>query len=147
MAIKDVAERTGLGIGTVRMWEQRYGFPSPRRTASGYRRYTAGDVEVLRRAVALKETGLAIPAALERARDSVGGETDRPSIYGAVLAAERMPIRPRKLRKRTLIAMSGSRLLRRLPGGALLPPGRVPLPPAGRALGRGLRVRRLRRGA
>lgn len=106
LAIKDVAERTGLGAGTVRMWEQRYGFPTPRRTPAGYRRYSSEDVEVLRRAVALKAGGLSIPAALARAREATVGATDRPSIYGAVLAAERMPIRPRKLRKRTLLAMS-----------------------------------------
>ena len=39
LSIREVAEQTGLAPGTIRMWEQRYGFPSPRRTASGYRRY------------------------------------------------------------------------------------------------------------
>ena len=35
LAIKEVAERTGIAAGTIRMWEQRYGFPEPARTPSG----------------------------------------------------------------------------------------------------------------
>ena len=49
LAIKDIAAQTGIAAGTIRMWEQRYGFPSPERTASGYRRYCEQDVEALRR--------------------------------------------------------------------------------------------------
>ena len=29
LAIKDIAEQTGIAAGTIRMWEQRYGFPLP----------------------------------------------------------------------------------------------------------------------
>src|SRR3954469_12295594 len=68
LAIKDVAERTGLAPGTIRMWEQRYGVPEPQRTGSGYRIYTVEDVELLRRAVAFRSRGLSVPAALDRAR-------------------------------------------------------------------------------
>ncbi len=87
MPIKDVAERTGIAAATIRMWEQRYGFPEPARTASGYRMYTDEDVEALRRVSTFRESGLSVPAALERAR-SVSGATDRPSIYGAITAQE-----------------------------------------------------------
>ena len=31
LAIKDIAEQTGIAAGTIRMWEQRYGFPKPER--------------------------------------------------------------------------------------------------------------------
>jgi DICT domain-containing protein len=104
LAIKDVAERTGLAAGTIRMWEQRYGFPVPERAASGYRVYKPEDVEMLRRAIGFRERGLSVPAALERAR-SLGGATDRPSIYGAIVSAD-SPVAPKVLRKRTLIAIS-----------------------------------------
>ena len=103
LAIKDVAERTGLAAGTIRMWEQRYGFPTPERAASGYRVYRQEDVDLLRRAVAFRERGLSVPAALERARSM--GETDRPSIYGAIVSGD-SPVAPRVLRKQTLIAIS-----------------------------------------
>ena len=102
LAIREVAEQTGLAAGTIRMWEQRYGFPEPQRTPAGYRLYSEDDVETLRRVVTLRETGLSVPAALERARASATPVTDRPTIFGAVPSSGRTRI----LRKKTLIAMS-----------------------------------------
>jgi DICT domain-containing protein len=104
LAIKDVAERTGIAAGTIRMWEQRYGFPVPGRTASGYRRYTEDDVETLRKVLALRGRGLSVPAAISRAQDA-GGPSDHPSIYAAV-AAQDVGARPRVLKKSTLVALS-----------------------------------------
>src|SRR5689334_17732088 len=57
LAIGELAEQTGLAAGTIRMWESRYGFPNPARNPSGYRIYTADDVETLRRVLRLRETG------------------------------------------------------------------------------------------
>jgi DICT domain-containing protein len=104
LAIKDVAERTGIAAGTNRMWEQRYGFPVPGRTASGYRRYTEDDVEALRKVLALRHRGLSVPAAISRAQDT-GGPSDHPSIYAAV-AAHDVGARPLVLKKSTLVALS-----------------------------------------
>ena len=104
LGISDVAERTGVAAGTIRVWEQRYGFPEPARTPSGYRVYQPEDVEILRRAVAYRDRGLSVPAALERAR-AASGPTDRPSLYGAIVAAGE-PVRPQRLRKSTLFAIS-----------------------------------------
>ena len=52
--------RTGIAAATIRMWEQRYGFPEPERTASGYRMYSEQDVDALRRVSTLRDTGLPI---------------------------------------------------------------------------------------
>jgi DICT domain-containing protein len=104
LAIKDVAERTGIAAGTIRMWEQRYGFPEPERTTAGYRVYSDEDVEALRRVVAYRERGLSVPAAVDRAR-SRALATDRPSLYG-VLAAGDAPLSAQVLTKRTLIEIS-----------------------------------------
>lgn len=104
LAIRDVAARTGLAAGTIRIWEQRYGFPAPERTASGYRVYTEADVDALRRVIAYRERGLSVPAALERAR-SAGTPTDRPSIFGAIVGDD-APVHSQVLRKRTLFAIS-----------------------------------------
>jgi MerR family transcriptional regulator, light-induced transcriptional regulator len=104
LAIKDVAERTGIAAGTIRMWEQRYGFPVPGRNASGYRRYTQDDVEALRKVLALRHRGLSVPAAISRAQDA-GGPSDHPSIYAAV-AAQDLSARPQVLKKSTLVALS-----------------------------------------
>jgi MerR family transcriptional regulator, light-induced transcriptional regulator len=104
LSIREVAEQTGLAPGTIRMWEQRHGFPSPRRTASGYRRYDPDDVETLRRARAHRQRGLSVGAALERARET-GGASDHPSIYAAVAGTDH-GARPQVLRKSTLVALS-----------------------------------------
>ncbi|WP_372787808.1 DICT sensory domain-containing protein [Paraconexibacter sp.] len=104
LGIKDVAERTGIAAGTIRMWEQRYGFPVPQRTETGYRRYGDEDVEALRRVLALRHRGLSVPAAIARAQES-GGPDDRPSIYAAVASTDH-GARPQTLRKSTLVALS-----------------------------------------
>jgi MerR family transcriptional regulator, light-induced transcriptional regulator len=104
LSIREVAEQTGLAPGTIRMWEQRHGFPAPRRTASGSRRYAADDVETLRRARAHRQRGLSVSAALDRARET-GGASDHPSIYAAVAVTDH-GARPQVLRKSTLIALS-----------------------------------------
>jgi DICT domain-containing protein len=104
LAIKAVAERTGIAAATIRMWEQRFGFPEPDRTPAGYRVYTEADVAALKRVLVLRERGLSVPAALERAR-AAGGASDRPSIYGAIASGEDA-LPARRLRKSTLIAIS-----------------------------------------
>ena len=104
LSIKEVAEQTGVAAGTIRMWEQRYGFPEPARTGAGYRVYAADDVEALRRVLAYRHRGLSVPAAIERARET-GGPSDRPSIYAAVAAADHGG-RPQVLKKSTLVALS-----------------------------------------
>ncbi len=104
LAIKDVAERTGIAAGTIRMWEQRYGFPEPERTSAGYRLYGEDDVEALRRVLALRERGLSVPAAVARVRGA-DIATDRPSLFGA-LAGGDQPVGSQVLSKRTLLAIS-----------------------------------------
>ena len=104
LPIKEVAEQSGIASGTLRMWEQRYGFPKPQRTSNGYRSYSAEDVETLRRVQAYRHRGLSIASAIERAIED-GSHSDRPSLYAAVAASGR-DIRPQILRKSTLIALS-----------------------------------------
>jgi DICT domain-containing protein len=104
LGISEVAAQTGVAAGTIRMWEQRYGFPRPERTPSGYRVYHPEDVEALRRVQALRDRGLSVGAAVERAREA-GGLSDRPSIYAAVAATDH-GASPHVLRKSTLIALS-----------------------------------------
>ncbi len=104
LQIRQVAELTGIAAATIRMWEQRYGFPEPARTASGYRMYTDEDVDALRRVSTLRDAGLSVPAALERAR-AASGTTDRPSIFGAIAGGDE-PVPARRLRKSTLLGIS-----------------------------------------
>ncbi|MDB5352576.1 MAG: regulatory protein MerR [Planctomycetota bacterium] len=46
-SIAAVSKLTGIGCHTLRVWERRYGFPVPRRSPSGHRRYAADHVQVL----------------------------------------------------------------------------------------------------
>ncbi len=101
LAIREVAEQTGLTAGTIRAWETRYGFPAPERTASGYRVYGPDDVEVLRRVAALRRDGVSVAAALEKAK-ARPPQTSVASFFGAVPHDGRA----RVLRKSTLIALS-----------------------------------------
>src|SRR4051794_38759264 len=115
LSIKEVSERTGVAAGTLRMWEQRYGFPVPERTASGYRRYRGEIVDALRRVVQLREGGLSMAAAIERAQEGRELPTDRPSIYAAVASAREVPRQRRRKRP-------PARLGRAIKDEALRPP-------------------------
>src|SRR5690349_17468267 len=98
LPIRDVARRTGLAAGTIRMWEQRYGFPEPHRTASGYRLYSEEEVETLSHAVELRRNGMSVPAALESAR------AQRRPAHASIFGSVPHEGRSKRLRKRTLVA-------------------------------------------
>lgn len=46
-SIAGVSKLSGVSCHTLRVWERRYGFPSPRRTLKGHRRYDRAQVQVL----------------------------------------------------------------------------------------------------
>lgn len=48
LSIADVERDTGLGKDTLRVWERRYGFPTPGRDAHGERRYDEAQLQRLR---------------------------------------------------------------------------------------------------
>ena len=47
--IASVSKLTGISCHSLRVWERRYGFPVPRRSASGHRRFSREQVRLLRR--------------------------------------------------------------------------------------------------
>ena len=103
LTIREVAARTGVNAATLRMWEQRYGFPEPARLESGHRRYSDEDVERVRHVARDRAAGLSVPAAIERALSAV--TEGEPSIYAGV-RRRRPDLVPYLLPKRTLIALS-----------------------------------------
>lgn len=46
-SIRELTRTTGLSADVLRVWERRYGFPTPRRDSSGARSYAHADVEKL----------------------------------------------------------------------------------------------------
>src|SRR4051812_24320989 len=96
LSIGDMAARTGVPEGTLRMWERRHGFPTPRRLPSGHRRYGERDVELVLRVAAARAAGVALEAGIAAATR----EIDAPagSIYAA-LRRLRPELEPRTLTK------------------------------------------------
>lgn len=103
LRMRDVVERTGIGEATLRAWEERYGVPTPIRLPSGHRRYRASDVELLRRVLRLRDAGVGVREAIERA--SAGSESELKSIFAGV-HRERPDLPVNVLPKRALIAIS-----------------------------------------
>ena len=61
LTIGQLAERTGVQTGTLRMWEQRHGFPRAERLPSGHRRYAEAEVERVLEVVRARDAGLSLP--------------------------------------------------------------------------------------
>lgn len=57
LSIAEVERDTGLGKDTLRVWERRYGFPTPARDGQGQRLYTQTDVDRLRQIASLLRAG------------------------------------------------------------------------------------------
>jgi methanogenic corrinoid protein MtbC1/predicted DNA-binding transcriptional regulator AlpA len=74
--IKAVVKQTGLNPATIRAWERRYGFPSPRRTEGGHRQYSQRDIDTLNWLIARQDEGMSISHAIELWRSYVekGGD-------------------------------------------------------------------------
>jgi DICT domain-containing protein len=103
LGIGEVVQRTGIAEATLRMWERRYGFPAPERLASGHRRYTEPQIELIRTVAAKRAAGLALPVAIEQAQ-SERGQPPR-SVYAA-LRRRRPDLEPRVLLKPMMLALS-----------------------------------------
>jgi DNA-binding transcriptional MerR regulator len=63
--VKAVAHQTGVAAATLRAWERRYGVPTPPRTDSGYRLYSARDVAMVRWLKSQIENGMSISQAVQ----------------------------------------------------------------------------------
>ena len=103
LSIGEVAKRTGVAEGTLRMWESRYGFPMPQRTESGRRRYSERDVELVRRVVADRAAGISLAVAVQRTVRDVA--IPARSLYAA-LRRRRPELAPCTLRQGVMVALS-----------------------------------------
>lgn len=95
LSIAAVERDTGLPKETLRVWERRYGFPSPLRNASGERIYPAEQVEKLRLLRRLLDNsyrpGKVVPLAkseLLSLIEAVGGARAQPRLREDSTAAE-----------------------------------------------------------
>lgn len=99
-----LAQRTGVTPNVLRTWENRFGFPTGRRTTSGHRRFTDADVLLVQEVLEARERGvplnLAVDGVLQRSRQQHG-----ESVH-ATLIREFPDLRPQRLAKATLLAAS-----------------------------------------
>ena len=103
MSISDLAERTDVPPATLRSWEARYGFPVPRRLAGGHRRYDDRDVTTVEEIVRLRDSGLSLQSAVDRARARAG--EPETSVF-AGLRRRHPDLQPQVVRKTTLLALT-----------------------------------------
>jgi MerR family transcriptional regulator, light-induced transcriptional regulator len=99
--IGELAARTGVAEGTLRMWERRHGFPVPERLPSGHRRYRARDVELVSHVARDRAAGLSVGAAIARVRSA-----DVPTSIFAGIRRRRPDLQPVVLRKPVLLALT-----------------------------------------
>ncbi|WP_408898048.1 DICT sensory domain-containing protein [Nocardioides sp. R1-1] len=103
LTIGDLARRAGVSTAVLRMWESRHGFPEARRLASGHRRYTQADVDLVRQVLRRKAAGTRLDVAIAEVAASAAPAS--PSIFAEL--RRRHPTLPvHRLRKSTLIALS-----------------------------------------
>ncbi|MBW6509064.1 MAG: MerR family transcriptional regulator [Desulfuromonadales bacterium] len=48
LTIQQLSQELGIGVDTLRVWERRFGFPTPERDARGHRRYAPAQIDHLR---------------------------------------------------------------------------------------------------
>lgn len=103
LTIGQVAQRTNVSVPTLRMWEERHGFPRPERLESGHRRYPERDCETVLEVLRLRASGLSLEAAIARALSDA--EPVQTSLFAA-LRSRRPELAPWLVRKRALVAIS-----------------------------------------
>jgi MerR family transcriptional regulator, light-induced transcriptional regulator len=103
LSTAQLAARTGVPAGTLRMWESRYGFPAPARLPGGHRRYSEQDVAAVSDVVRLREQGLSLTAAVERTRRQ---ELSPVNSVFAGLRRRRPEVAPSTLSKRIVLELT-----------------------------------------
>ncbi len=104
LTIGELARRTGVNVGTLRMWEARHGFPRGRRLPSGHRRYDEPTVDLVQQVLRRREAGARLEAAIQGAVAAASAARP-PSVY-AELTRGHPTLLPHRLRKSTLLALT-----------------------------------------
>lgn len=67
-SLKEVVDQTGVSQYLLRVWEQRYNWPSPKRRRNGYRAYMQSDIDDIKRVFALVQSGKKIGSLIANGR-------------------------------------------------------------------------------
>jgi DNA-binding transcriptional MerR regulator len=106
--IDETAEKTGVSAATMRVWEQRYGWPKPERNESGYRLYSENQISDLARLKALLDNGFSLRDVIMDGAPRWPSERvdrpERPRFEVADLPEPRTPL-AKKVRDRLIEAL------------------------------------------
>jgi DICT domain-containing protein len=106
LTIGQLAERTGVPAGTLRMWERRHGFPAPERLPSRHRRYPDSTIEAVRRVANERAAGMSLTGAIARVKRTTDAAAPAvPSVF-ATLRRRRPELEPQTLRTPFLLALT-----------------------------------------
>jgi MerR family transcriptional regulator, light-induced transcriptional regulator len=103
LSIGELAQRTGMPAATLRSWEDRHGFPRPRRLAGGHRRYQDSDIALIGEVLRLRASGMSLQAAIGQA--AARAADTEPSVF-AGLRRRHPALAPQELRKATVLALT-----------------------------------------
>lgn len=103
LSIGDLARSTGVNAATIRMWEQRHGFPEAVRALGGHRRYSPATVDLIGQVQRRREAGLKLEMAIAEARLATAPAA--PSVF-AEMRRKHPHLERHRLRKSTLLALS-----------------------------------------
>ena len=104
LSIGALADRAGITPNVLRTWENRFGFPAGRRTATGHRRFSDADVLLVQEVLAARERGVPLNLAIDGVRQRSRHEQGQ-SVH-ATLVEEFPDLRPQRLGRSTLLAAS-----------------------------------------
>jgi DNA-binding transcriptional MerR regulator/methylmalonyl-CoA mutase cobalamin-binding subunit len=96
--VKAIATQTGVQASTLRAWERRYGIPSPPRTGTGYRLYSARDVAMVHWLKQQTDGGLSISQAVSLLKSIRAGQR-KPASEKRQVPANPPALSPRTFRR------------------------------------------------
>ena len=92
-SIHDAAAASGLTPSVIRVWEERYGWPSPKRHRNGYRAFALHEIDELKKVAALVKNGMPISKIIVDGFPSWPDEGHRQTPRHEVSVARALPMR------------------------------------------------------
>ncbi len=93
-SIHDAAAASGLTPSVIRVWEERYGWPAPKRHRNGYRAFAAHEIDELKRVAELVKGGMPISKIIVDGFPKWPEDGHKPAPRHDVSVTRALPLRP-----------------------------------------------------
>jgi len=93
-SIHDAAAASGLTPSVIRVWEERYGWPAPKRHRNGYRAFASHEIDELKRVAELVKNGMPISKIIVDGFPRWPEEGHKAAPRHQVTVARALPMRP-----------------------------------------------------